>query len=237
MHGTCLVKRGKMLRARNLLVSITTVVFLVSMPYILYSGPESEAATMEADAVINAMIINASQQEMLDFIGTMDLAAIAALAEAHPNDAIPQGELLPHLPQPLAGWAWMIPGGQYSSNGTYTYGAGMYVKGTIPAITDLLSLGIHHNVGGIEYNTEAEPPEGVIEFDEGYPRETSIQGFIAYEWRATGDKVGEMAGVPGSVESIGGIWVGLGLEMPETGLLVLAIPLVLTWNLRKRHYA
>jgi hypothetical protein len=46
-----------------------------------------------------------------------------------------------------------------------------------------------------------------------------------------------MAGVPGSVESIGGIWVGLGLEMPETGLLVLALPLVLTWNLRKRHYA
>lgn len=224
------------MRVRRIVFVGVLVVLVAGFPYLMISGPSTgEAAGTTAKAVVMAMVLNTSHQVIHDYVGQMNLAAIVALADAHPSDAIPQGDLLPQLPGPVTGWNWMLPGGQYSSNGTYATASGIYILGEMTAMQAMAQVAIHHNVGGFQYSSEPDTPDYVFEFDEGYPKETTIQGYTAVEWRASGDKLGEVTGVPGEVESMSGLWIGLGMGAPiPEGWLILAAPLVLLgWRARR----
>jgi len=168
-------------------------------------------------ASVNIMAFNSTSNQVLyDYAGSMDLAALDSLAKAHQADPIPRQDLLGQLPQPLPGWLWAIPGGQYNTNGTFTSATGMYMKGDILFATEAVIVSISHVVGGFTYTSgeEVEPPENVT-FDQGYPKEVTVQGYPALEWRATGDNVaGFSSGMPGELKAIGGLWIGLSAGTP-----------------------
>ncbi len=178
--------------------------------------------TFAQRAMVTIMVLNSSNTVLYDYADMMDMGAIDSLAQAHPNEPIPQEDLLGELPGPPEGWAWLIPGGQYISNGTSTSASGMYFKGIPPSFTELAQVLIHHEVGGISYEDGdyEEIPENIT-FDDGYPLEVTVQGYPGMELRASG---GNLEGIIGdfNAESLGLLWVGIGDEIPipEIGGLI-----------------
>jgi len=215
---------------RNILALSVVVAIATSLVYVMPGtstaehaslstpiSPAVSAAAFTPRAVVTIMVGNSSNQVLFDYVDKMDLAGIHALAQAHQAELIPPAELLAKLPAPLAGWAWAMPGGQYSViNQTLAVALGLYLKGTIMSYTEMAQVGIHHQVGGWstgEWDEEAgEPPEGV-KWDAGYPKELTVQGYPAMETRSSGENLGgefeEM-----NLDAVGMLWVGLGTEAP-----------------------
>lgn len=209
---------------------IASMGVLIGLTYPLLSGsPTVEASETTTKAMVSILAFNSSQQVLYDYADSMDFTGIEALADANPSNSIPQQDLLGKLPGPLPGWGYLIWGDSYTSNSTDANALGMYSRGTMPALEEIAYITISHRVGGFEYSLDPMAIQGILGVDDGYPKDVTVQGYLGIEWRSTGENLGEIANFEGNLESFSGLWVRLGgtTPIPEAGLLVLTVPLLL----------
>jgi len=212
------------MRYERLAMVIISIGLIVCFPYLFWSGyTEGEAAVTSAKAMVSIIAFNSSQQVLFDYAGTMDLAGIEALADANPTNPIPGPDLTGKLPAPLDGWSWLIFGDQYVGNSTDSTAIGMYTKGSMFSMEALAYVTIFHSVDGFDFEWDPGAIEGIIGFDDGYPKEITVQGYPGIEWRSSGENLGEVTEFQGYLETLGALWVGLGTStpIPETALVSL----------------
>ena len=217
------------MRSRELALGLISMGILVGFPYLLLSGsPTGKAAEAPPKVLVSILGYNSSQQVLYDYAARMDLAGIEALADANPTNPIPQGPLTAELPAPMSGWLSMM-GSQYVANSTDATAIGMYIKGNLMSIEEMVTIGISHRVGGFVQDWDPSTVQGIFSFDQGYPKDVTVQGYPGLEWRATGENLGEITNFEGNLESFGGLFVSLGggMPIPEPGFLAVALSILL----------
>ena len=193
--------------------------------------------------MVSVIAFNSSSDVLYDYVALMDLAAIEALVDAIPGNPIPEQDLLGALPGSLPGWTYLSWGSISQSNETYSTALGLYSKGTMLAIEEMVYLAIASQVvpyrsfglpmwaapwmvGGFDSDFDPTTIE-IIGTDEGYPKKVNIQGYSGVEWRSSGDNLGQITQFQGDLESFGALWVDLGdtVQVPEVGPFFLAMSL------------
>ena len=150
----------------------------------------------------------ASNQILYQYMDLVDLNALISLANAHETKAVPFGDLISQLPEPMSGWTGDKPDGMLLNMGTFAYSFGSrdYTKdGAEDDVTVMLWDTVGEQMGpwfAFWYGAMS------IETTEGFIKHGTYKGYNSVEQRTYADNSGNLI-------------VGLSMApMPEIGSIV-----------------